>query len=110
MYWPILLRTAIACAATFLSTARLRAADSDLPKAPPGWKVEILARAPQIQHPSVVVAAPDGRIFVGEDPIDMQLPSSSAGDRILCFHPDGHVTVFADKLHAVFGMLYLDGK
>jgi putative membrane-bound dehydrogenase-like protein len=81
----------------------------DVPKAPPDWKVEVLARAPQIQHPSVVVAAPDGRIFVAEDPVDMHLPSSAEADRILCFHPDGHVTVFAEKLHAVFGMLYLDG-
>src|SRR4051812_49231226 len=110
MNWSILLRTAVACAAICLSTPRLRAAETDLPKAPPGWKVEVLARAPKIQHPSVVVAAPDGRIFVGEDPVDMQLPSSAEADRILCFHPDGHVTVFAEKLHAVYGMLYLDGK
>jgi putative membrane-bound dehydrogenase-like protein len=110
MNWSILLRTAFACAAICLSCARLRAAETDLPKAPPGWKVEVLARAPKIQHPSVVVAAPDGRIFVGEDPVDMQLPSSAEADRILCFHPDGHVTVFAEKLHAVYGMLYLDGK
>ena len=83
---------------------------SDVPKAPPGWKVEVLTRAPKIQHPSVVVAAPDGRIFVAEDPVDMHLPSSAEADRILCFHPDGRVTTFAEKLHAVFGMLYLDGK
>src|SRR3954462_1523892 len=109
-------RLTIACLITtmilFAQNARSADAptDADLPKAPPGWKVEVLARAPQIQHPSVVVAAPDGRIFVGEDPVDMQLPSSAEADRILCFHPDGHVTVFAEKLHAVYGMLYLDGK
>ena len=40
----------------------------------------------------------------------MHLPSSAALDRILCIHPDGRTTVFAEKLHAVFGMLYLDGK
>jgi putative membrane-bound dehydrogenase-like protein len=82
----------------------------DTPKAPPGWKVEGLARAPKIQHPSVVCCAPDGRIFVGEDPVDMHLPSGAEADRILCFHPDGRVTVFAEKLHAVYGLLYLDGK
>jgi len=85
-------------------------AKDDTPKAPPGWKVEVLARAPKIQHPSVVCCAPDGRIFVGEDPVDMHLPSSAEADRILCFHPDGRITVFAEKLHAVYGMLYLDGK
>jgi putative heme-binding domain-containing protein len=30
--------------------------------------------------------------------------------RILCLHPDGRVTTFADRLHAVFGMQYIDGK
>ena len=99
------------CAALCLIfTLRAFAAGADVPKAPPGWKVEVLAQAPKIQHPSVVVAAPDGRIFVAEDPVDMHLPSSAEADRILCFHPDGRVTVFADKLHAVYGMLYLDGK
>ena len=98
-----------ACTCFLPATARAADTPADAPKAPPGWKVEVLARAPQIQHPSVVVAAPDGRIFVAEDPVDMHLPSSAAADRILCFHPDGKVTVFAEKLHAVFGMLYLDG-
>ena len=31
-------------------------------------------------------------------------------DRILCFHPDGKITVFAEKLYAVFGLAYIDGK
>jgi len=86
------------------------APDPNLPKVSENWKVELIARAPQIQHPSVVCCAPDGRIFVGEDPIDMHLPSSAEADRVLCFHPDGKVTVFADKLHAVYGLAYLDGK
>ena len=30
--------------------------------------------------------------------------------RILCLHPDGRITTFADGLHAVFGMQYIDGK
>lgn len=92
------------------AVARGQEADPNLPKAPPDWKVEILARAPDIQHPSVVTTSPDGRIFVGEDPVDMHLPSDAAADRILCFHPDGKVTVFAEKLHAVFGIEYIDGK
>src|SRR5881398_1296352 len=61
------------------------APDPTLPKVPESWKVELIANAPQIQHPSVVCCAPDGRIFVGEDPVDMHLPSSAEADRILCF-------------------------
>ena len=81
-----------------------------LPQPPAGWKIEVMASAPDVQHPSVVCAAPDGRVFVAEDPMDIRLPADSANGRILCFHPDGRQTVFAEKLFAVFGMQYLEGK
>ena len=82
------------------------------PPAAPGWKVELLAEAPAINHPSVVCSAPDGRVFVAEDPMDIRadVPASAARGRIVCLHPDGHTTVFAERLHAVFGMQYLEGK
>ncbi|HEY7119474.1 MAG TPA: HEAT repeat domain-containing protein [Tepidisphaeraceae bacterium] len=76
----------------------------------PEWKLEIIKEKPNIHVPSVVTTAPDGRIFVAEDPMDQQGPGNKPGDRILCIHPDGKVTVFADKLYAVFGMAYYDGK
>src|ERR1700712_3967922 len=82
----------------------------ELPVAPPDWKVELVAQPPALIHPSVVTCAPDGRIFVAQDPIDMGLPSDSEGDSILCIHPDGKITMFAEKLHAVFGLCYVDGK
>jgi len=81
------------------------------PKPVPGWRMELVSEAPQIKHPSVVACAPDGRVFVAEDPMDISLPKADATEgRILCFHPDGRVTVFAEQLHAVFGMQYLEGK
>jgi putative membrane-bound dehydrogenase-like protein len=76
----------------------------------PQWKLEVLKEKPDIHTPSVVAAAPDGRIFVAEDPMDQQGPGNKPADRILCIHPDGKVTVFADKLYAVFGLAYYDGK
>ena len=43
--------------------------------------------------------------------MDISAPSANLElGRILCLHPNGKVTVFAEKLHAVFGMQYLDGK
>ncbi len=82
-----------------------------LPACPPGWKLEVVAAAPAVRHPSVVCCAPDGRVFVAEDPMDISTPSADlALGRILCLHPGGKTTVFADKLYAVFGMQYLDGK
>ncbi len=92
------------------------------PKAMEGWKVEVMAQMPQkgdwpesaklppMHYPSVVCAVPDGRVFVVEDPMDMIGPSDKPGDRILCIHPDGKINVFADKLYAVFGLAYIDGK
>ena len=82
-----------------------------LPTPPAGWKLEVVAASPKVKHPSVVCCAPDGRVFVAEDPMDIRLPSADApAGRIVCVHPDGRITTFADKLHAVFGMQYLDGK
>lgn len=84
---------------------------AELPVCPPDWSIEVVATAPQIKHPTVVCSAPDGRVFVAEDPMDISAPRADlALGRILCFHPGGNVTVFADKLYAVFGMQYLEGK
>ncbi len=87
-------------------------AGDDTPLAvPSGWTVEVVARAPDLKHPSVVCCASDGRVFVAEDPMDISAASADLPQgRILCFHPDGRRTVFAEKLHAVFGMQYLEGK
>src|SRR5262249_40407147 len=71
---------------------------------------EVVAEAPRVRHPSIVATAPDGRVFVGEDPMDISAPADARLGRLLCFHPDGRVTVFADRLHAVFGLAYLEGK
>lgn len=93
-----------------LLTLALALAQDLPPKGPPDWKVEVVVRFPDIKHPSVVTVAPDGRVFVAEDPMDMGEPSHIPVDRVLCLHPDGKVTVFAEKLYAVFGLQYIDGK
>jgi putative membrane-bound dehydrogenase-like protein len=80
------------------------------PQAAEGWTLEVVARAPRVRHPSVVCCAPDGRVFVGEDPIDMEGPIDARIDRVLCLHPDGRTTVFAEGLGPVFGLLYLEGR
>jgi len=94
------------CLAPWMASA----ANPVVPQPLPGWRMELIAEAPQIKHPSVVCSAPDGRVFVAEDPMDISVPAHSALGRIVCFHPDGRITVFAEKLYAVFGMQYLDGK
>ena len=83
-----------------------------VPQMVPGWRMDLMLESPRLNHPSVVCSAPDGRVFVAEDPMDIQpgVPAESEAGRILCLHPDGHLTVFAEHLHAVFGMQYLEGR
>ncbi len=96
-----LLDLALACLA--------QAPPDDLPRAAPGWSVELVARAPDIRFPSAVCAAPDGRIFVAEDVPDQSGPVDQPIGRVVCVHPGGRISVFADRLHATFGLAYLDG-
>ncbi|QOV90454.1 HEAT repeat domain-containing protein [Humisphaera borealis] len=83
--------------------------DPKPPVAPEGWKVETVLLSPQIESPSVVCALPDGRVLIGEDPLDNH-GGKDPIDRIVCLWPDGKLTVWADKLNPVFGLAYLDGK
>ncbi len=86
-------------------------AQTPLPQPIVGWQLELVAQSPQVSHPSVVACAPDGRVFVAEDPMDISAAKASERrGRIVCLHPDGRATIFADQLHAVFGMQYLDGR
>ena len=82
----------------------------EAPKGPAGWKVEVLYEQPKVNYCSVVCCAPDGRVFLAEDPMDMVGPPNRPIDRILCIHPDGRITTFAENLYAVFGLVYMDGK
>ena len=84
--------------------------DRRLPVGPTDWQTTLVAEAPDIRHPTAVVCAPDGRVFVGEDSMDMAGPADQPIDRVICVHPNGRITVFATNLFCVFGLQYLDGK
>ncbi len=102
-----------ACFACLLTTARsaeLTASPTQAPQPTPDWRIDLIAQVPQLRHPSVVCSAPDGRVFVAEDPMDITAPADATLGRILCIHPDTRIAVFATNLHAVFGMQYLEGK
>ena len=72
--------------------------------------MEVVAAAPRVLHPTAVACAPDGRVFVCEDYMDMPGPVDRPVNRILCVHPDGRVTVFAEQVYVAFSMEYIDGK
>jgi putative heme-binding domain-containing protein len=106
--------TAIACVVAIggiaVADAALGASGSDLPACPKGWEVEVVAQTPRLQHPTAVACSPDGRVFVCEDYMDMSGPVDRPVNRIVCVHPDGRITVFADQIYVAFSIEYIDGK
>ncbi|MBV8557877.1 MAG: HEAT repeat domain-containing protein, partial [Planctomycetaceae bacterium] len=79
-----------------------------LPRPAGGWTVELVEQAPRILFPTAVVVAPDGTIYLGQDPMDMPGPPTSPLDSIVAIK-DGKVSLFADKLWSVMGLEWVDG-
>jgi putative membrane-bound dehydrogenase-like protein len=84
-------------------------AHAAMPKVPDGFRIRLVAAVPAVQYPCQVATAPDGSLFVGEDPMDQVGPADKPIDRILLFRDGKEPVVFADKLNAVFGMVWHDG-
>jgi putative heme-binding domain-containing protein len=84
------------------------AADEPLPKVAEGWTIERVVQAPQIAFPTAVVTAPDGTIYLGQDPMDMPGPPSKPIDSVVAIK-DGKVRTFAEGLWAVMGLEWVDG-
>ena len=84
------------------------AALAALPKVPQGFKIRLVAAVPAVQYPCQVATAPDGSLFVAEDPMDQVGPPDKPVDRILVFRKDDAPIVFAETLNAVFGMVWHD--
>ena len=86
-----------------------RAADEvPKPNVAGGWSIELVARAPEIAYPSAIVVAPDGTIYLGQDPMDMPGPPTEPIDSVVTIQ-GGRVSTFADKLWAVMGLEWVDG-
>ncbi len=80
----------------------------------PGFEVDLVYRAPDIEHPSAVTCDTEGNLFVGEDPMDMRGPATKEIDRIVLIRFDKKSaapvkTVFCQNLSSVFGLLWEDG-
>ncbi len=78
-----------------------------LPKVAAGWKAELVVKAPAIAYPTAIVAAPDGTIYVGQDPMDMPGPATEPIDSVIGIK-GGNITVFASGLWAVMGLEWID--
>ena len=90
-----------------ITTVPASAADEMFPKVPAGWSVSLVAKAPEILFPTAIVAAPDGTVYLGQDPMDMPGPPTVPIDSVVAIK-DGTVRVFADKLWAVMGLEWAD--
>jgi putative heme-binding domain-containing protein len=90
-------------------TGLANAGDDDVGvKLSDGWRAELAAQAPSIVFPTAVVQAPDGTVYLGQDPMDMPGPATAPIDSIVAWR-NGKVQAFADKLWAVMGLEWADG-
>jgi putative membrane-bound dehydrogenase-like protein len=94
-----------------LLAAALPAA-TPLPKAPPGFKVELVLEAPAIEAPTALCVAPNGDVYFAEDPMDMRGPPTKNLDRIwLLKGGDPHKKIlFAENMWAVMGLELVGDK
>ncbi len=73
-------------------------------------KVEVFASFPNVETPTTVAAAPDGSVYVGNDPRDSRLNTKAPECTITRFSADGKKqTVFAKELYSPAGSLWHDG-
>ncbi len=80
-----------------------------LPKVPEGFEVRLVATVPAVLYPCQVATAPDGSLFVAEDPMDQVGPYEAKHGRILRFRDGQDPILFADGFRAVQGMAWHDG-
>jgi putative membrane-bound dehydrogenase-like protein len=82
------------------------------PKAPAGFKVELVLQAPDIEAPTALCVAPNGDVYIAEDPMDMGGPPTKNLDRIWMLKggdPKQKVLV-ADQMWAVMGLEVVGNK
>ena len=104
------LSIALALCVVYLATeARAATEPATLPKVAEGWSITLTEQAPKIQYPTAIVVAPDGTIYLGQDPMNMPGPVTEPVDSVLAIRPDGTSKVFADKLQSVMGLEWVDG-
>lgn len=73
-------------------------------------KIEVFATFPSVETPTTVAAAPDGSVYVGNDPRDSRLNTKAPECTIVRFSADGKKqTVFAKELYSPAGSLWHDG-
>jgi putative heme-binding domain-containing protein len=91
---------------TLLFAVAAAPAATPVPRAPSGFRVELILEAPDIEAPTALAVASNGDVYYADDPMDMRGPPTQNLDRIWLLRggdPKQRV-VFADKMWAVMGM------
>ncbi len=99
--------TALFVLGLMVSALRADEPHARLPAAAAGWKIELVSQAPDVSFPTAIVAASDGTLYVGSDPMDMPGPATEPIDRVLAIK-SGKSTVFAENLWCVMGLEWAD--
>jgi putative membrane-bound dehydrogenase-like protein len=100
--WPVLLTTLVLGLAA--------SARGALPRVPEGFEVRLVATVPAVLYPCQVATAPDGALFVAEDPMDQIGPYEAKHGRILLFRDGKDPVPFADGFRAIQGMAWYEGS
>jgi putative heme-binding domain-containing protein len=104
-------RCALALSLT-LAFALPATAQDPLPKVPEGFKIELVLKAPNVEHPTALAVAPNGDVYYAEDPMDMRGPSNKNADKIYMLKggdPKQRVLI-AEQMWAVMGMEVVGDK
>jgi putative heme-binding domain-containing protein len=105
-------RQALLPLALLLGPAGPAVAQTPLLKAPPGFRVELLLQAPDVEAPTALGVAPNGDVYFAEDPMDMGGPPTKNLDRIWLLKggdPKKKV-LFADRMWAVMALEVVGDK
>ncbi|WP_435019742.1 PVC-type heme-binding CxxCH protein [Tundrisphaera sp. TA3] len=95
--------------ALLLLAAPAGPARAGLPVVPEGFKIRLVANVPAVVYPCQVATAPDGSVFIAEDPMDQVGPYESDHGKILILRDGKDPQVFAEGFRAIFGMAWRDG-
>lgn len=105
---PALVRRALP-ALSLLGLVVGSASYAAMPKVPEGFEVRLVATVPAVTYPCQVATAPDGSLFIAEDPMDQIGPYEANHGRILLVRDGKDPVVFADGFRAIFGMTWYEG-
>jgi hypothetical protein len=101
MWVTFLVVAAVSACLAMAAPALISRRDSSL-KLAAGRNIERVIEAPEIQFPTAIVAAPDGTVYLGQDPMDMPGPPTSPIDSVVAIK-NGQVRAFAEGLWARHG-------